>query len=144
MALAPAGKGCEIGPATWSVSRAVGLIAGLACGLALGRSVCALLFEVTPFDVMSITLPIAMLLVAAVIAAILRHGAPCGSIPSKRFATSRAKHRPRAPCRNVRVVTCRSFPAWSMFFTAAASTTTSTTNCAFISSSGRKRSSPAG
>jgi putative ABC transport system permease protein len=34
------------------------------------RFVRALLFEVTPFDVMSIMLPIAMLLVAAVIAAL--------------------------------------------------------------------------
>jgi putative ABC transport system permease protein len=57
-----------LGDVGWTTG--VGLIAGLACGLALARFVRALLFEVTPFDVMSITLPIAMLLVAAVIAAI--------------------------------------------------------------------------
>ena len=131
-----------LGDVVWTTG--VGLIAGLACGLALARFVRALLFEVTPFDVMSITLPIAMLLVAAVIAA----------IPPARRAVRNRSHRSaslrvgarqgaRAPCRNARVVTCRSFPAWSTFFAAAASTTTSTTNCAFISSSGRKPSSPA-
>jgi FtsX-like permease family protein len=57
-----------LGDVVWTTG--LGLIAGLACGLALARFVRALLFEVTPFDVMSITLPIAMLLVAAVIAAI--------------------------------------------------------------------------
>ena len=48
----------------------VGLAIGLAGGLALARFVRTLLYEVSPFDAMSIALPLGVLLVAAVLAAI--------------------------------------------------------------------------
>jgi putative ABC transport system permease protein len=48
----------------------VGAAIGLAGGLALARFVRTLLYEVTPFDAMSIALPVGVLLAAAVVAAI--------------------------------------------------------------------------
>ena len=48
----------------------VGLAIGLAGGLGLARFVRSLLYEVTPYDVMSIILPLAVLLAAALVAAI--------------------------------------------------------------------------
>jgi len=48
----------------------IGLAAGLAGGLGLARFVGSLLYEVTPFDMMSIILPLAVLLAAATSAAI--------------------------------------------------------------------------
>jgi putative ABC transport system permease protein len=48
----------------------IGLVTGLVGGLALARFVRTLLYEVTPFDAMSIALPVGVLLAAAVVAAI--------------------------------------------------------------------------
>jgi len=48
----------------------IGLLIGLAGGLGLARFVRALLYEVTPFDTLSIILPLAVLLAAALVAAI--------------------------------------------------------------------------
>jgi predicted permease len=48
----------------------LGVAIGLAGGLGLARFVTALLYEVTPFDLMSIVLPVAVLLAAALAAAI--------------------------------------------------------------------------
>ena len=48
----------------------IGLAVGLAGGLGLSRFVRSLLYEVTPFDVMSIILPLAVLLAAATVAAV--------------------------------------------------------------------------
>jgi putative ABC transport system permease protein len=50
---------------------ALGLAIGLTGGLSLARFVRSLLYEVTPYDAVSIALPVAILLVAAIAAAIL-------------------------------------------------------------------------
>jgi len=53
------------------VVTAVGLLVGLGGGMLLARFVRALLYEVTPYDVVSISLPVLILLAAALAAAIM-------------------------------------------------------------------------
>jgi ABC-type antimicrobial peptide transport system permease subunit len=49
----------------------VGLLVGLGSGMLLARFVRALLYEVTPYDVVSISLPVLIVLAAALAAAIM-------------------------------------------------------------------------
>ena len=49
----------------------VGLVAGLAGGMLLARFVRSLLFEVTPYDLASVSLPVAVLLAATLAAAVI-------------------------------------------------------------------------
>jgi putative ABC transport system permease protein len=53
------------------VVTAVGLLVGLGSGMLLARFVRALLYEVTPYDVVSISLPVLIVLAAALAAAIM-------------------------------------------------------------------------
>jgi putative ABC transport system permease protein len=53
------------------VVTALGLLIGLGGGMLLARFVRTLLYEVTPYDVTSVVLPIAVLLAAALAAAVL-------------------------------------------------------------------------
>ena len=53
------------------VVMALGLLIGLGGGMLLSRFVRTLLYEVTPYDVASVVLPIAVLLAAALAAAVL-------------------------------------------------------------------------
>jgi predicted permease len=53
-----------------AVVTVAGLVIGLAGGIALGRFVRTLLFEVTPYDLTSLTLPLAMLTFVAIAAAV--------------------------------------------------------------------------
>ena len=54
----------------WSPSCGVGSVVGLAAGVAFGRFVEALLFQVTPTDIVSLAVPIGVLTVAAALAAL--------------------------------------------------------------------------
>jgi len=53
------------------VVTALGILAGLGGGILLSRFVRTLLYEVTPFDIVSVSLPVLILFSAAVAAAIL-------------------------------------------------------------------------
>ncbi|HJY33652.1 MAG TPA: FtsX-like permease family protein, partial [Vicinamibacterales bacterium] len=47
-----------------------GVVAGLGCGVVLARLVRTMLFEVTPYDVASVALPLAVLALVAIAAAV--------------------------------------------------------------------------
>jgi ABC-type antimicrobial peptide transport system permease subunit len=53
-----------------AVLTGAGLLVGLICGIGLARFVRTLLFEVTPYDVASLAVPVAVLSLAAVVAAV--------------------------------------------------------------------------
>jgi len=69
------------------VVTAVGLLVGLGSGMLLARFVRALLYEVTPYDVVSISLPVLIVLAAALAAAIMpaRRAARVNPIEALRY-----------------------------------------------------------